>query len=67
MWRGDITRLKIDAIVNPGAGGHVYRAIRKAAGYATLNYEELEFLTVGDATLTFGHGLPAKCKPFTLL
>ena len=68
LYRGDITKLEIDAIVNAAneallGGGGVDGAIHRAAGKllkaecATLNGAE-----PGESKITCGYKLPAKCK-----
>ena len=63
---GDITKLKVDAIVNAAnaeliPGGGVDGAIRRAAGHE-LNEacERLDGCPTGEARLTLGFHLPAK-------
>ena len=66
MWRGDITRLEIDAIVNATnssllGGDGVDGAIHSAAGWSLR--EECETLNgcpAGQTKISSGHRLPAK-------
>lgn len=70
LWEGDITRLEVDAIVNSSADDlhhhfapqSVCSAIHAAAG--PLLSKECYKLNIdyGDALVTRGYNLPAKCK-----
>ena len=71
MFVGDITTLEIDAIVSAsntyllgGFGRNVDNAIFSAAGRDLLQAEcqTLDGCNIGDAKITGGYKLPAKCE-----
>jgi len=65
VWKGDITTLQIDAIVNSAnnpllGGGGVDGAIHAAAGPGLYeDCKSIGFCATGEAEITKGHNLPA--------
>ena len=70
LWKGDITRLEVDAIVNSSAADlqhhsathAVCYAVHAAAGPLLHNECSRLHLGTGNALVTRGYNLPAKCK-----
>ncbi len=68
LWKGDITTLEVDAVVNAAntslmGGGGIDGAIHKAAGPDLHNEcAALNGCPIGQAKITNGYNLPAKSK-----
>lgn len=73
LWHGDITRLEIDAIVGAASSGNLHVkhgprgsvrvAIHNAAGsMLERECQSLPRCQSGEAVVTCGYNLPAKCE-----
>lgn len=76
LWHGDITRLEIDAIVSAASSGKLHNipnaprvsvraTLHKAAGpMLERECQSLPHCRSGEAVVTCGYNLPAKCEMY---